>query len=554
MAVFTSHRILMRKLCFFLLAWNGFVSLRLQASYDVVIYGGTSAGIAAAVQAKRMGKTAVVIEPSDRIGGVMTGGLGYTDIGNQMAIGGISREFYQDIAVYYRRPEAWRWQERGDFKASGTNQSEKQEDAMWVFEPSVALQVFENWIRRDDLEIVRGERLNREAGVVFGDQKEIISVTMESGKTFSGKMFIDATYEGDLLAAAKVSYVVGREANVLHGETFNGVQKGSATAHQVADEVDPYVNPGNPSSGLLPFIESAAPEPDGSGDGHIQAYNFRMCLTNCPDNRIPFAKPEGYNESWYELLFRNLAAQASPRIPWINSAIPNRKTDTNNRDGVSTDFIGQNYDYPEASYAERKIIVERHRLYQQGLMWTLANHPRIPQAVRDQVKKWGLCRDEFLETGGWPSQIYVREARRMIGAYIMTQANCQGVATVDDSIGLAAYTMDSHHARRYVSLHGFVRNEGDVQVKGFPPYPISFRSIVPKKEECRNLLVPICLSATHIAYGSIRMEPVFMILGQSAATAAVIAIDANCGVQDVDYRVLRLKLLNDMQRLKWKRR
>jgi hypothetical protein len=324
--------------------------------------------------------------------------------------------------------------------------------------------------------------------------------------------------------------------------------------------VDPYVVEGDPSSGLLPFITEGGPGIEGEGDEGIQAYCFRMTLTDHPENRIPFKKPENYNELEYELLFRNYEAAegpleemytyGDPLLPWINSAMPNKKTDTNNQKGFSTDFIGQNWDYPEASYEERQAILERHRQYQQGLMWTLAYHPRIPKEVRDQVSRWGTCKDEYEREDGWQQQLYIREARRMISDYVMTQRNCEGIEIVDDPIGMAAYGMDSHHIKRYVNSEGYVSNEGNVEAHVKAPYPISYRSIVPKKEECANLIVPVGLSATHIAFGSIRMEPVFMILGQSAATIACMAMEEEKAVQDLEYQKLRDALLKQDQILK----
>jgi hypothetical protein len=352
------------------------------------------------------------------------------------------------------------------------------------------------------------------------------------------------------MAAAGVAYTIGREANAKYGETLNGVQTGKAVHHQFVRGVDPYITPGDASSGLLPFIETDAPPPDGSGDHRVQAYCFRMCLTDHDENRMPFHKPEGYDPQWFELLLRNYEA-GERGIPWINSSMPNRKTDTNNRLGFSTDFVGQNYDYPEASYEQRQEIAARHRLYQQGLMWTLANHPRMPEHVRKEVSRWGMCKDEFVEQGGWQEQLYVREARRLVSDYVMTQHHCQGREEAEDAVGMAAYTMDSHHVQRHVNADGHVRNEGDVQVGGFSPYPISYRSIVPAQDQCSNLLVPICLSASHIAFGSIRMEPVFMVLGQSAATAAAHAIDEQVAVQQIDYSKLHKRLLDDKQVLQW---
>jgi len=353
------------------------------AVHDVVIYGGTSGGIAAAVQVRQMGRTAVLIEPTRRLGGLTTGGLGQTDIGNKAAIGGIARRFYQAIRDHYQKPEAWKWQSAAAYRDGGQTRTDAGEDAMWTFEPSVALEICEDWVRQHGIEVVSGERLDREAGVALTRSIpwRILSIRTESGRTFSGAMFIDATYEGDLVAAAQVSTTVGREANRQHSETLNGVQTQQARYHQFVPGVDPYVVPGKPESGLLPFLDPTGPGAEGEGDRRVQAYCFRMCLTDHPENRIPFEKPAGYEPLWYELLLRNFEA-GEDGMPWINSAMPNRKTDTNNRTGFSTDFIGQSDAYPDASYAERERIAARHRLYQQGLMWTLANHPRVPEKIR----------------------------------------------------------------------------------------------------------------------------------------------------------------------------
>ena len=538
--------------------------------YDIVIYGGTSAGVSAAIQSSRMGKSVVLIEPTNRIGGLTTGGLGQTDIGNKQAIGGISREFYENIKKYYDDPENWKWEKRSDYKDGGQTRTEEGEATMWTFEPSAALAVYKSMMDKEKIKMVYNERLNRETGVkkVAG---KIESITMESGKIFKGKVFLDATYEGDLMASAGVSYAVGRESNEEYGETLNGVQANSinraltgfvsrnAFNHNFIPGVDPYVVKGDPISGLLPNVNEK-PGLEGEGDKKIQAYCFRMCLTDHPENRIPFQKPANYDEVNYELLFRNYEARKGPiremysygnsLLPWINSSMPNRKTDTNNKFGFSTDYIGRNYDYPEASYVEREKIIEDHRNYQMGLMWTLANHPRIPAEVREEASRWGTTKDEFERADGWQQQLYVREARRMVSDYVMTQKNCEALTVAEDGIGLAAYGMDSHNVQRYVDANGYVQNEGNVEAHGFKPYPISYGALVPKKEECQNLIVPVCVSSTHIAFGSIRMEPVFMVLGQSAATAAVLAIDANVSVQDVPYPNLKEQLLKDRQRLK----
>jgi len=542
--------------------------LKSQPNYDIVIYGGTSAGIAAAIQSSRMGKSVVLIEPTQRIGGLTTGGLGQTDIGNKQAIGGISREFYQNIKTYYNDPANWKWQTNQEYRDGGQTKTSVGEDAMWTFEPSAALKVYQKMIETENIKLVYGERLNRKNGVKKQGAK-IIEIIMENGNSYSAKMFIDATYEGDLLATAGISYTVGRESNKEYGETLNGVQANdysitlrgtiarNSIHHNFIDGVDPYIVKGDPSSGLLPFIIEGGPGMDGRGDKGIQAYCFRMTLTDHPENRIPFKKPENYNEKEYELLFRNYEAAEGPiekmyhynksLVPWGNTLMPNRKTDTNNLYGYSTDFIGQNWDYPEANYEEREKIIERHRSYQQGLMWTLAYHPRIPEKVRDVVSKWGTCKDEYEREDGWQQQLYIREARRMISDYVMTQKNCEGFENAEDAVGLGAYGMDSHQVQRYVDANGFVQNEGNVEASVPGPYPISYRSIVPKKEECPNLLVPVCVSATHIAFGSIRMEPVFMVLGQSAATAASLAIDSQVGIQNINYSELKNILLKDKQ-------
>jgi hypothetical protein len=344
----------------------------------------------------------------------------------------------------------------------------------------------------------------------------------------------------------------GVQANRI-GKTLLGTVSNNNVYHNFIDGVDPYIVKGDPSSGLLPFITEGGPGIDGQDDKGIQAYCFRMTLTDHPENRIPFKKPENYKELEYELLFRNYEAAdgpieemysyGDPLVPWINSAMPNRKTDTNNQKGFSTDFIGQNWDYPEASYKEREKIVARHRQYQQGLMWTLAYHPRIPKKVRDKVSQWGTCKDEYEREDGWQQQLYIREARRMIGNYVMTQKNCEGIEIVNDPIGMAAYGMDSHHIKRYVNSMAYVSNEGNVEAHVKAPFPISYRSIVPRKEECANLVVPICLSASHIAFGSIRMEPVFMVLGQSSALIASLAIEEDKAVQEIAYNRLREMLI-----------
>jgi len=515
--------------------------------YDVVVYGGTSAGVIAAVQAKKMGKSAVIVGPDKHLGGLSSGGLGFTDSGRKETIGGLSREFYHRLYEYYQQPSSWKWQKQADFgnRGQGTPALDGANRTMWVFEPHAAEAVFDEFVKEFEIPVFRGEYLDREKGVKKeGDR--IASITMLSGKTFKGKAFIDATYEGDLMAVAGVSYTVGREANAKYSETLNGVQTRNSHSHRFVVPVDPYVKPGDPKSGLVWGVHGDGPGSDGEADKRVQAYCYRMCMSNVPQNSVPFPKPADYDEAKYELLFRNFEA-GDMRLPLKPDMLPNGKTDTNNNCAFSTDALGLNYDYPEASYEEREEILARHVSYQQGLMWSLANHPRVPQKIRDQMAKWGLAKDEFTDNGNWPHQIYVREARRMVGDYVQTEQDCRRIRICEDSIGLGSYNMDSHNTQRYVTADGKAQNEGDVQVSPGGPYAISYRAIVPKKGEAANLLVPICLSSSHIAYGSIRMEPVFMILGQDAATAAVLAIDAKIAVQDVPYTKLRERLAADGQ-------
>jgi hypothetical protein len=509
-------------------------------AYDVVVYGGTSAGVSAAIQAKRMGKTAIIVGPDKHLGGLTAGGLGWTDSGRKEAIGGISREFYQRIKKHYDKAGAWIYQKPEEY-----SRYRRQDDAMWVFEPYVAEQVFEELVAEYKIPVHRDQWLKRKGGVTK-DGPRIISITMLSGKTYRGRIFIDATYEGDLMACAGVSYHTGREGNEAYGETLNGVQTLNATKHQFEKSVDPYIKPGEPASGLLPRIHAGGPGEEGRGDNRVQAYNFRMCLTKVPENRAAFPKPDNYDPMQYELLARYL--DKGWRAIFVKfDPVPNAKTDTNNHGAFSTDDIGMNYDYPEGSYERRREILKEHEDYQKGLMWFLAYDPRVPADVREKMSQWGLAKDEFNDNGHWPHQIYVREARRMISDFVTTELHLRRIKPTPKPIGMGSYNMDSHNVQRYVDENGCARNEGDIQVNPGGPYPISYGAIVPKASECTNLLVPVCVSSSHIAYGSIRMEPVFLILGQSAATAAVLAIDDNVSVQDVDYSRLSARLLADGQ-------
>lgn len=483
---------------------------------DVCIYGGTSAAVTAARAAAEQGCKVVIICPDPVLGGMTTGGLGSTDIGNKQAIIGMARQFYRDLGKHYG------------------------EEEQWTFEPSVALAILNSYVDNPNISIYKGFYLDS----VVKKGTRIVSITCKdengNAKTVKADTFIDTTYEGDLLAKAGVSYHIGREDSSVYGEEWNGSH--ISVFHQFADGIDPYVEKGNPESGLLWGIQDWKMKEEGAGDDYVQAYNYRLCLSCDKDNQIPFSKPDDYDPSMYELLVRVFEADPNPDINqyfgW--SLMPGGKTDVNNRGAFSTDMIGMNHDYPEASWERRKEIIAAHKSYTEGLMWFYVSDPRVPKVLQDFVREWGWAKDEYLETGGWTHQLYVREARRMISDYVATQADCEGKCDFEDGIGYAAYTMDSHNCERImVEKDGklMVKNEGDVEIGGGKPYPISYRSIVPKREECTNLLVPVCLSSSHIAFGSIRMEPVFLELGQVCGIAASLA--GRNPVQDVDIKFIQ---------------
>jgi len=524
-------------------------------TYDLVVYGGTSAGVVAAVQAQRMGKKVVLVGPDTHLGGLSSGGLGFTDTGNKAVIGGLSREFYQRVFQHYQGPDAWRWQRREDYgnKGQGTPAIDGAQRTMWIFEPRVAEQVFEALVREHRIEVHRDEWLDRANGVTKQGGR-ITAIKMLSGRTYAGRMFIDATYEGDLMAAAGVDYHVGREAQSTYDEKWNGVQTG--TLHHrhhfgtLKTKISPYVVANDPSSGVLPRISTTPPGEFGQADKRIQAYCYRYCVTDHPDNRIPFPKPEGYDPKQYELLVRIYEAGWRETFDKFDP-VPNRKTDSNNHGPFSSDNIGFNYDYPEASYERRREILKEHRTYQQGWLYFIANDPRVPKDVQTEMRRWGLPKDEFTDNGGWPHQIYVREARRMLGSYVMTENELLKRRPTPQSVGMGSYSIDSHNVQRYITPDGSVQNEGDIGVPTAGPYEIAYGSLVPKRGQADNLLVPVCLSSSHIAFGSVRMEPVFMVLAQSAATAAVLALDAGVAVQDLPYAPLRERLLKDGQVLEY---
>ena len=507
------NRVISRMLAAFLFP------LSLQAAQtvvtDICVYGGASGGVTAAVQAARQGKRVALLVFNRHLGGISSSGLGQTDIGSvgNGYIQGMSREFYQRIGAKYSVAKV-----------------------KWTFEPHVAETVFNDLVKEAGVAVYWEERLAK----TTMDGRNIREITMENGDLFRAKVFIDASYEGDLLKQAGVSYTVGREANAQYGETINGIQT-KTHGNNLPNGIDPYRVKGDPASGLLPGVNATPGGADGSGDAKVQAYCYRMCLTSVPENRIPVDQPPGYQEADYELLFRAIEA-GQTKLFFKTDKMPNGKTDSNNASGISCDYIGFNYDYPEADYATRARMAKAHENWQRGLIWTLQNHPRIPPAIRLAHAKWGLPADEFKDNRHWPYELYVREARRMVSDYVMTEKNCTGALVAEDSIGQAAYTMDSHNCQRIV-VNGFVKNEGDVQKRLSKPFPVSYRAVVPKTTECANLLVPWSVSASHVAFASIRMEPVFMMLGQAVGMAAVLAIDEPCTVQQVPYKKLHTQLL-----------
>lgn len=518
---------------------------------DVVVYGDASGGVTAAVQAARMGKSVILISQYGHLGGMTSSGLGYTDIGNTSILGGLSREFYHLVYKHYEDPQAWNWQKRSEYgnKGQGAPALDPKRELASTFEPKVAEKVFNEMIVRAGVRVIKG-RIDLHRGVIK-EGKRIVAIDLEDGRTVDGKMFIDASYEGDLLAQAGVSFRMGREANSEFKETGNG-NTGGLPTNQLPKGINPYVEKGNSESGLLPSVNATIGGKKGDADHRFQAYCYRMVLTDHSENRVQVTKPKNYQETDYELLFRTI--EAGQNRFFKLSAMPNRKTDSNNSGGLSTDYIGGNYgktwNWATLNHDEREYVAELHRDWQLGLIWTLQNHPRVPPALRDKYAPWGLAADEFKDNKNWPYNLYVREARRMASDFVMTEAHCRNQLPIKDSVGMGAYTLDSHNVQRYVHK-GMVQNEGDIQsrISKTGPYAISYRAIVPKEEECENLLVPWALSSTHIAFGSIRMEPVFMVLGQSSATAACIAIDDKVSVQKVDYQKLRKRLLADGQAL-----
>ncbi len=522
--------------------------------YDIVIYGGTSAAVVAAVQAKQYGLKVLLISPDKHLGGLSSSGLGFTDTGNKEVIGGLSKEFYKSVYNHYEQDSAWVWQKKEAYGNVGqsTPAIDNGAKSMWIFEPSVAETTFDKWITDNKIDLWREEKLDRNKKIEKNGLK-ITAIYTLSGKKIEGKMFIDATYEGDLMAAAGVSYHVGREANSVYGEQYNGIQKGVFQHRHnfLGLKINPYKIPDKPESGLLPKISAVSEGNNGDGDNRVQAYCFRMCLTKHAENLVPFDKPKDYNPDDYELIVRIFDAGWRETFRKFDP-IPNLKTDVNNHGPFSFDNIGANYDYPDASYERRAEIIAEHGRYQKGLLYFIANDPRIPKDVQDEMKQWGYAKDEFKDNGNFPHQLYIREARRMIGDYVMTENDVMSRKETPNSVGMGSYHLDSHNTQRYITPEGYVENEGDIGVKPPSPYKIAYGAIIPKESECTNLFVPVCVSSSHIAYGSIRMEPVFMILAQSAVVAANIALKNNLPVQKVMYSDLEKELLQLGQVLTYK--
>jgi len=511
---------------------------------DVVVYGDASGGVTAAVQAARMGKRVILVSQYGHLGGMTSSGLGWSDLGNPAILGGLSREFYHRLYVHYQDDSAWVQESRADFRnqGQGTAALNPQTELASTFEPHIAELVFDEMIAEAGVQVIEG-RLDLERGVVM-DGRRITAIRLEDGTVIQGRMFIDASYEGDLMPGAGVSFVMGRESNAEFNERGNGIT-GALGGNQLRNGIDPYVVPGDVTSGLLPGVNADMGGERGDGDHRLQAYCFRMVLTNVESNRVAIAQPAGYDEADYEILFRAIEGGQTNGF-FKTSPMPNHKTDSNNASGISTDYIGGNYgddwNWATLNHDQRAALAAEHRDWQLGLLWTLQNHERVPENIRNSISQWGLAADEFTDNGNWPYNIYVREARRMRSDFVMTEPHCRRDLPVEDPIGMGAYTLDSHNTQRFVH-DGMVKNEGDIQSRIGRPYGISYRAITPRQSECENLLVPWALSATHIAFGSIRMEPVFMITSQSAATAACMAIDQGISVQEVPYPALREHLL-----------
>ncbi len=501
--------------------------------YDLIVYGGTAGGAMTAIAGAREGLHVLLLEPGQHIGGMATGGLSRTDFGKKEVIGGYAMEFYWRVGLKYAM---------GRFA----------QDVAWYYEPKVGEQVLREMLQEARVETKFGTRLAGQKGVVKSGAR-IEEIRTEDGATYKARMFSDSTYEGDLMAQAGVEYTWGRESAEQYGESLAGVRE-HTPLHQFLDPVRARDADGK----LLPEISDGPKGEKGSADRKVQSYNFRMIMSDDPANQIPYPKPPGYNPHRYELLALRLAAETQRlgRAPHFHeevliAPIPNHKADVNNQGAFSTDYIGGSWKYPNASYSERAAIRQAHVDYTKGFFYFLAHDPRVPKPLQEEVNQWGLAKDEFVDTNNWPHQLYVREARRMVGEFVATQKDVQTDLTKPDPIGMGSYNSDSHNVQRVEMPNGFVENEGDMQV-AVQPYQIAYRVMLPKQTQATNLLVPVCFSASHVAYSSMRMEPQYMIIGQAAGVAGAMAIQAGTAVQNVDTRALVEKLKQQGAVLEWR--
>ena len=480
----------------------------------MVVYGGTAGGVITAVSAARMGLKTALLEPGTHVGGMVASGLSHTDVGRREVIGGYALEFYWRAGAWYGLPQYL-------------------QDIAWYVEPKVAERIFETMLQEAGVTVLRGRRLREKDGVRM-ESGRVASIEMENGERYTAKVFADASYEGDLMAASGVTHTWGRESAAQYGESLAGVRE-ETPKHQFLVDLSPYGADGQ----LLPEISRDRAGAPGSADRKVQAYNFRMIFSQDPANQVPYPKPEQYDPRRYELFRRLLARQPGLGMGDVLSIgpFPNRKADINNNGPFSTDYIGGSWDFPEGTYARRAEIFRAHEEYTKGLLWFLAHDTGVPAALQAEMNRWGLAKDEFTDHGNFPWQLYIREARRMVGDYVMTQKDIQTDLAKPDAIGMGSYNSDSHNVERVVNARGFVRNEGDMQVP-VEPYQIPYRILTPKRGQASNLLVPVCFSASHVAYSTLRMEPQYMILGQAAGVAASLAIRAGRSVQDVDTKEL----------------
>lgn len=485
-----------------------------QQTYDLVVYGGTAGGVTTAIAGARHGLKTVLLEPGRHVGGMATGGLSRTDTGVREVIGGLALEFYYRVGLRY-------------------DMHRYKNPVAWFYEPKVGEDVMREMLKEAGVTVLYSHRLREKAGVVKQGTR-VVEITTENGERFRAKIFADCTYEGDLMAQAKVSYTYGREGSAQYGESLAGVRD-RTPKHQFLFDVPARDEKGN----LFQEISAAKPGKAGSPDKGVQAYNFRIIATDVAANRVPWPKPQGYDSKRYELLARYLAAfvkhhQRAPVFHELTliARIPNGKADFNNQGPFSTDYIGKNWDYPEADYATRARLWQDHINYIQGFYHFLASDPRVPTSLREEVNQWGLPKDEYLDTNHWPHQLYVREARRMVSDFVASQKDLQTDLTKPDVIGMGSYNSDSHNIQRFENARGMVQNEGDMQVP-VKPYQIPFRVVLPKRAEATNLLVPVPFSASHVAFSSMRMEPQWMIIGHASGVAAALAIKGNTSVQDV---------------------